>query len=178
MEDLYGILPHWWRFVGCCWQSNTTSPTDEQGNVDAFKRLKQLNAKAEFVLKWSISHGLFDHIMRCNSAHEIWRTLDRLFNKKDEARFQILENELANTTQGHLSISVYFLKIKNLCPDISLLNLEEGNFWSSDKKNYYSRIEAEVHSICDIDTRMGSTTILGGVRESTILSRVTSKANG
>jgi len=73
--------------------SNTTSPTDEQGNADA-----QLNAKVEFVLKWSISHGLFDHIMRCNSAHEIWWTLDRLFNKKDEARLQILENELANTT--------------------------------------------------------------------------------
>ena len=66
--------------------SNTTSPTDEQGNVDAFKRWKQLNAKAEFVLKRSISHGLFDHIMQCNSAHEIWWTLDRLFNKKDEAR--------------------------------------------------------------------------------------------
>ena len=32
--------------------SNTTSPTDEQGNADA-----QLNAKVEFVLKWSISHG-------------------------------------------------------------------------------------------------------------------------
>jgi len=93
--------------------SNTTSPTNKQGNADAFKRWKQLNAKAEFVLKRSISHDLFDHIMQCNSAHEIWRTLDRLFNKKDEARLQILENELANTTQGNLSISEYFLKIKN-----------------------------------------------------------------
>jgi len=50
---------------------NTTSPIDEQGNADAFKRWKQLNAKAEFVLKRSISHCLFDHIMRYNSAHEI-----------------------------------------------------------------------------------------------------------
>jgi len=77
-------------------------------------------------LKRSISHGLFDHIIRCNSAHEIWRTLDGLFNKKDEARLQILENELANTTQGNLSISEYFLKIKNLCSEISLLNPEEA----------------------------------------------------
>jgi len=66
--------------------NNTTSPNYEQGNADAFKRWKQLNAKVEFVLKRSISHGLFDHIMRCNSAHEIWQTLGRLFNKKDEAR--------------------------------------------------------------------------------------------
>jgi len=115
-EDLWDVVD----------RSNTTSPTDEQGNVGAFKRWKQLNAKAEFVLKRSISHGLFDHIMRCNSAHEIWRTLDRLFNKKDEAQLQILENELANTTQGNLSISEYFLKIKNLCSEISLLNLEEA----------------------------------------------------
>jgi len=51
--------------------NNTTSPTDEQGNADAFKTWKQLNAKAKFMLKRSISHGLFNHIMRCNSAHEI-----------------------------------------------------------------------------------------------------------
>jgi len=38
---------------------NNTTPTYEQGNVDAFKRWKQLNAKAEFVLKRSISHSLF-----------------------------------------------------------------------------------------------------------------------
>jgi len=32
---------------------------------------KQLNAKAEFVLKRSISHDLFNQIIRCKSAHEI-----------------------------------------------------------------------------------------------------------
>ena len=33
---------------------------------------------------------------------------------------------MANTTQGNLSISEYFLKIKNLCSEISLLNPEEA----------------------------------------------------
>jgi len=106
--------------------NNTTSPIDEQGNADAFKKWKQLNAKAKFVLKLPISHGLFDHIMRCKSTHENWQTLDRLFNKKNEVRLQILENELANTTQSNLSISEYFLKVKNLCSEISLLNTEEA----------------------------------------------------
>ncbi|XP_042451430.1 uncharacterized protein LOC122036231 [Zingiber officinale] len=46
----------------------------------------KLNAKAEFVLKRSISPSLFDHIVRCKSAHEIWQTFDKLFNKKDEAQ--------------------------------------------------------------------------------------------
>jgi len=108
---------------------NTTSPTYEPGNADAFKRWKQLNAKAEFVLKWLISQkSLFDHIIWCKSTHEIWWTLNRLFNKKNKARLQILENELANITQGNLSISKYFLKVKNLCSEISLLNLEEAIF--------------------------------------------------
>jgi len=107
--------------------NNTTSPTDESGNANALKRWKQLNAKVEFVLKRSISQGLFDHIKQYKLAIEIWRTLDRLFNKKDEAQFQILENELTNT-QGNLSISEYFLKIKNLCSEISLVNLEQAIF--------------------------------------------------
>jgi len=40
------------------------------------------------------------------------RLLTHSSNKKDEARPQILENELANTMQSNLSISNYFLKIK------------------------------------------------------------------
>ena len=41
------------------------------------------NAKTEFVLKRSISHDLFEHIMSCNSAANIWKTLDELLNKKN-----------------------------------------------------------------------------------------------
>jgi len=53
--------------------------------------------------------------MQCKLAYKIWETIDRLFNKKDRARLQILKNELVNTMQGNLSIYEYFLKIKNLC---------------------------------------------------------------
>lgn len=106
--------------------NNTDAPENTPENAEATKKWRQVNAKAEFVLKTSISPALFDHIIGCKSAREIWETLNRLFNKKDEARLQILENELANTTQGNLSISEYFLKIKKLCSEISLLNPEEA----------------------------------------------------
>ncbi|KAH0708312.1 hypothetical protein KY284_009739 [Solanum tuberosum] len=106
--------------------SSTSPPEDGPKNSSAYKKWKQVNAKTEFILKRTISSSLFDHIIKCKSAHEIWRTLDHLFNKKNEARLQILENELASTTQGNLSISEYFLKIKNLCSEISLLNPEEA----------------------------------------------------
>ncbi|KAK0602412.1 hypothetical protein LWI29_033091 [Acer saccharum] len=89
---------------------------------DEFKKWLKMNAKVEFVLKRSISHSLFKHIMRCKSASEIWATLSSLFNKKDVAQLQMLENELGNSTQGDLSISQFFLKIKTLCSEISLLD--------------------------------------------------------
>lgn len=100
------------------------APENVAANAEALKKWKQLNAKAEFVLKRSISHGLFEHIIGCGSAREIWQTLDRLFNKRNEARLQMLENELAAAKQTG-PISEYFLKVKNLCSEISLLNPEE-----------------------------------------------------
>ena len=38
---------------------------------------------------------------------------------------QFLENELTVVTQGNFSIEEYFLKVKNLCSEISELNVEE-----------------------------------------------------
>ena len=72
------------------------------------------NAKAEFILKRTISYELFEHIIGCGSAFDIWNIFDGLFNKKNVAWLQCLKNELTNTNQGDLSISQYFLKIKNL----------------------------------------------------------------
>ncbi len=106
--------------------NDTSPPADGPKNNSVYKKWKQVNAKEEFILKRTISSNLFDHIVKYKSAHKIWRTLDHLFNKKIEARLQILENELANTTQRNLSIFEYFLKIKNLCSEISLLNPKEA----------------------------------------------------
>ena len=94
-------------------------------NVDNLKKWRITNAKVKSILKRSISHGLFEHIICCKSAGEIWTNLDGLFNKKDMAQLQLLENELANTTQGDLSISQFFLKIKNLCLGISTFDSKE-----------------------------------------------------
>ncbi|KAG6469325.1 hypothetical protein ZIOFF_074038 [Zingiber officinale] len=82
--------------------NNNTCPEATADNSNNLKKWKQLNAKAEF------------------------QTFDKLFNKKDEARLQHLENDLAKATQGNLSMSEYFLKVKNLCSEISLLNPEEA----------------------------------------------------
>ncbi|XP_077217868.1 uncharacterized protein LOC143852370 [Tasmannia lanceolata] len=114
-EDLWDVV---------CGDANV-APEDTQEYGDVLKAWRMKNAKAEFLLKRSISHDLFDHIIGCKSACEIWTTLDGFLNKKNMVRLQMLENELANTTQGGLSISQFFLKIKNLCSEISLLDPEE-----------------------------------------------------
>ncbi|KAK6918115.1 hypothetical protein RJ641_016537 [Dillenia turbinata] len=74
-----------WEIVNV---TNTAAPANTAENADSFKKWKQRNVKAEFVLKRSISHGFFDHIMQCKSPHEIWEILDQLFNKMDEAQLQ------------------------------------------------------------------------------------------
>lgn len=100
-----------WAIVG---KANTTHLEDIAANTQALKKWTTLNAKAEFVL----SPTLFDHIIKCTSANNIWETLNRFFNKKNLGRLQMLENELANTEQSDLSISQFSLKIKNLCSEI------------------------------------------------------------
>ena len=94
-------------------------------NVDKLKKWWIANEKAESILKRSISRGLFKHIIGSKLADDIWTNLNGLFNKKDVAQLQLLENELANTTQGDLTISYFFLKTKNLCSEISALDSEE-----------------------------------------------------
>ena len=87
--------------------NDTSPPAGGPKNSSAYKKWKQVNAKTVFILKRTISSDLFDHIIKCKSTHEIWRNLNHLFNKKNEARLQILENELANTIQGNLSLYEY-----------------------------------------------------------------------
>ena len=55
----------------------------------------------------------------------MWETLQKFFTKKNTAQLQFLENELAVITQGNFSIEEYFLKVKNLCSEISELDAEE-----------------------------------------------------
>ena len=72
-----------WEVAG---GDDTDTPQNDQVHGDAFKKWRISNPKVESILKRSISHGLFNYIMGCKSAHDIWTTLDELFNTKDVAR--------------------------------------------------------------------------------------------
>ncbi|KAK8942363.1 hypothetical protein KSP39_PZI009409 [Platanthera zijinensis] len=120
-----------------------TEVTAATGSTEEVRVWRKMNAKAAFTLKRAISPELFDHIIGCQSAAEIWTSLDGLFNKKNVARLQFLENELARVTQGDLSISTIFLKLKNLCAEISTLDHNEPNLEAKLKRHIISGMQKE-----------------------------------
>ncbi|KAH0642169.1 hypothetical protein KY289_033143 [Solanum tuberosum] len=125
---------------------NNTSLVDGLKNCSAYKKWKQINPKAEFILKRTISSDLFDHIIKCKSTHEIWKTLDRFFNEKNEARLQILENELANTTQESNALVAEKRNLKGKARDMSHSGLSGGSSSPGNKEessNYYEIKEVD-----------------------------------
>ena len=72
----------------------------------------------------SIDKKYIEHVYDLKLPKQVWETLEKyLLMKKNIARLQYLENKLAMTTQGNLSIEEYFLKVKNLCVEISELDM-------------------------------------------------------
>ncbi|GMI96773.1 hypothetical protein HRI_003346600 [Hibiscus trionum] len=104
---------------------DTSIPEDTSQNVELRRKWKIKCGKALFALRTSISKEYIDHVRDLKSLKQVWETLQQLFTKKNTARLQFLENELALVTQGNLSIEEYFLKVKNLCSEISELDVEE-----------------------------------------------------
>lgn len=106
----------------------------------------------------SINKEYIEHVHDVNSSKEGWETLERLFTQKNTMRLQYLENELAGMTQGNLSISKYFLKLKTLCFEISELDAE-GPVSDARLHRYLIRgFAGRIYAICLFNTRMGKST--------------------
>ncbi|KAK3010974.1 hypothetical protein RJ639_010854 [Escallonia herrerae] len=136
MEKLVGTNYNYWRLCMEAYlqgqdlwdlvdSADSDIPNDTPENAEPRRKWKIKCGKALFALRTSISKEHIDHIRDVNSPKEVWRTLERLFTKKNTARLQLLENELAGLMQGGMSISDYFLKIKNICSEISELDVDE-----------------------------------------------------
>lgn len=55
--------------------ADTIPPEDTPENSNALKEWNKKNARAEFVLKSTISDHLFNTIIECDSASSIWNAL-------------------------------------------------------------------------------------------------------
>ncbi|XP_071704489.1 uncharacterized protein [Rutidosis leptorrhynchoides] len=97
--------------------------TLEQG--ESRRKWKIKCGKALFASRTSISKEFIEHVCDLNSPKEVWDTLEKLFTKKNTARLQFLENELAISRQEGMSVSEYFLRVKTLCSEISEIDTNE-----------------------------------------------------
>ena len=100
-------------------------PIDTPENAESRRKLKIKCGKTLFTLRISISKEFIDHVCDVSSPKEVWDTLERLFTKKNTARLQLLENELAMLQQGGMSNLDYFLRAKSICVEISEIDPEE-----------------------------------------------------
>ena len=89
-------------------------PEDTPENAEPRRKWKIKCGKALFASRTSISKEFIDHVRDISSPKDVWETLERLFSKKNTVRLQLLENELAALTQGGMSISEYFLRVKSI----------------------------------------------------------------
>ena len=92
---------------------------------DELRKWRIKAGKAMFVLKTTIEEDLLEHIRDAETPKAAWETLGKLFSKKNEARLQLLENELGSISQGNMTITQYFTKVKSICREISHLEPEE-----------------------------------------------------
>lgn len=104
-----------WEIVG---GSDVVPPEDPA----SLKKWKVRAGKAMFAIKITIEEELLEHIRQARTPKEAWDIFAVLFSKKNEARLQLLKNELLSVTQSDTTISQYFTKVKSLCSEISILD--------------------------------------------------------
>ncbi|XP_026439708.1 uncharacterized protein LOC113338515 [Papaver somniferum] len=100
-------------------------PADNPKNSEARRKWKVKCGKAMYALRTSTGRELIDQIPDMDTPKKIWDALANLFTKKNTARLQYLENEFVVISQGNFSTPEYFLKVKNLCYEISELEPDD-----------------------------------------------------
>ncbi|KAL8153640.1 hypothetical protein V2J09_011400 [Rumex salicifolius] len=106
--------------------ASTSPPESTPTNTEALRKWKVRAAKALYVIKVTIETHLIEHIRDVKTPKEAWDTFASLFSRANDAWLQVLENEIGTIAQGQMSISQYFMKVKNICHEISQLDKESA----------------------------------------------------
>ncbi|CAM9003921.1 unnamed protein product [Rhodiola kirilowii] len=106
----------WEIFAG-----SKTSPLSKE-KKDEYKKWAMKAGRPLYAIKTTIDKSPLARIMYAETPKEAWDTLESLFSQKNDARLQLLEKELMNDSQCTMSISEYFLKVKNLCREMEQLD--------------------------------------------------------
>ncbi|XP_077253021.1 uncharacterized protein LOC143892353 [Tasmannia lanceolata] len=112
-----------WEVVSGTYVNPPTNASDAQ---DALRKWKIKAGKAMFVLKATIQKDMIDHIREAKTPKEAWDSFVTLFAKSNDARLQMLENEIGSISQDNMTISQYFMKVKGICNEITQLDVESN----------------------------------------------------
>ncbi|KAG6528974.1 hypothetical protein ZIOFF_011166 [Zingiber officinale] len=92
-----------WEVVG---GSEVMQPAEDANDI--LRKWKIKAGKAMFALKITIEEEMLEHIRDAKTPKEVWDTFATLFSKKNDARLQLLKNELLATGQRDKTIAQYF----------------------------------------------------------------------
>lgn len=83
--------------------SETSHPAAKDNN-GTLRKWKIKAGKAMFVLKTTVEEDILEHIRDVVTPKEAWDMLKTLFSKKNDAKLELLENELLSVSQRDMTI--------------------------------------------------------------------------
>ncbi|XP_076900142.1 uncharacterized protein LOC143599333 [Bidens hawaiensis] len=123
---------------------DTTLPRiDTNGAINNW-RIKV--GKSLFVLKTTVEEEILEHIREAETPKAAWDILVALFSKRNDAKLQLLENELLSIAQRDITIPQYFHKVKSLCREIGELDPQGAIGESRMKRIIVHGLKSEYHS--------------------------------
>ncbi|CAN1184463.1 hypothetical protein LINPERHAP2_LOCUS36992 [Linum perenne] len=81
--------------------SQTTPPTD----VEGLRKWNVKVGKAFYVLSIAVDDSLLPRIKKVKTHAEVWKSLAEVFARTNDARLQMLENELLSISQREMTVS-------------------------------------------------------------------------
>lgn len=67
------------------------------------------------VISWiihAVTNEIAESIVYCSTAQDIWKELEQRFGKSNVAKVYQIQRDLCSVSQGNLSITSYFTKVK------------------------------------------------------------------
>lgn len=78
--------------------------------------------KDSLISSWllpSVSANILPQLVGCKSAHEIWLTIEHVFNTQSAAKIMYYKRQLRGCRKENLSMRDYLTKIKTLCDQLA-----------------------------------------------------------
>ncbi|KAL2253435.1 UNVERIFIED_CONTAM: Retrovirus-related Pol polyprotein from transposon RE1 [Sesamum indicum] len=91
------------------------------GNTDDFKKWNRIDSMVTTWILNCMSKELAESFMYVSSSRELWLELEARFGESNSPMIYQLQREISQVTQGNMSITEYYTKIKRLWDELTCL---------------------------------------------------------